>query len=221
MAAGCCSALRTSTRTWTRRHEVGLFAWCSHTPAIVSGGGAFSPSAGFRTRHSGGAMPLSTDPERRKRQIANLRRAPSDDPVKRERQLQNLRPAPPAPIGNSRRLLHGGRSERLVADVEVEVREMMDALGDAAPVRDPDGGLPAADVVAVEVGARALKRWRHLSAYNDLHGRIHEKTGRAQARGGSGVARRAADDPGTRPVGHEPILSGEAGTQSGASAPHA
>ena len=101
----------------------------------------------------------------------------SSDPVKRERQLANLRAAPPAPPGHTRSLVHGGRSELLVRDVEVEVRELMDALGAAAPVRDQDGGLPAADVVVVEAAARALKRWRHLSAWLDAHGRLEEKTG--------------------------------------------
>lgn len=76
--------------------------------------------------------------------------------------LANLRGAPPAPRGHSRSLKHGGHSDLLIRDVEAEVRELMDALGEAAPVRDPDGGLPAADVIAVEAAARALKRYRHL-----------------------------------------------------------
>lgn len=107
-------------------------------------------------------MPLSSDPERRRRQLQNLRRAPSDDPAVADRQRQNLRPAPPAPAGNARALVHGGRSELLLRDVEAEVAELAAALGDAAPVRDPDGGLPAADLIAVEAAARALKRYRHL-----------------------------------------------------------
>jgi len=122
-------------------------------------------------------VPLSNDPERRRRQLSNLRRAPSDDPVKRDRQLANLRPAPPAPAGNSRRMVHGGRSELLLRDVEAEVAELAAALGDTAPVRDPDGGLPIADVIAVEAAARALKRYRHLAAWLDAHGRIEERTG--------------------------------------------
>jgi hypothetical protein len=82
-----------------------------------------------------------------------------------------------APVGNTRAMTHGFRSEALVKDVESEVRELMDALADSAPVRDVDGGLPGADVVAVEAAARALKRWRSVSAWCDLHGRIDEKTG--------------------------------------------
>lgn len=65
----------------------------------------------------------------------------------------------------------------LLRDVEAEVAELAAALGDAAPVRDPDGGLPAADLIAVEAAARALKRWRHLSAWLDAHGRLVERDG--------------------------------------------
>ena len=81
------------------------------------------------------------------------------------------------PPGSTLALKHGYRSETLVRDVEAEVRELMDALAASAPVRDPDGSLPAADVVAVEAAARALKRWRSVSAWCDMHGRIDEKTG--------------------------------------------
>jgi len=126
-------------------------------------------------------MPLSGDPSKRERQIANLRRAPSDDPIKRDRQLANLRPAPPAPPappGNARALVHGGRSELLLANVEREIAELAAALGDAAPVRDPEtGALPGADVLAVEACARALKRYRSLSAWLDAHGRLVERDG--------------------------------------------
>ncbi|MET0511010.1 MAG: hypothetical protein ABW135_04955 [Thermoleophilaceae bacterium] len=65
----------------------------------------------------------------------------------------------------------------LLRDVEAEVRELHEALAEAAPVRGPDGGLPAADVVAVERAARTLKRWRHVSVWCDLHGRLVERTG--------------------------------------------
>ena len=61
----------------------------------------------------------------------------SDDPEKRERQLRNLRPAPPAPAGNSRALVHGGRSELLLRDIEDEVAELAAALSD-----EPRRGLP-------------------------------------------------------------------------------
>lgn len=69
---------------------------------------------------------------------------------------------------------HGGHSEALLRDVGAEVRELMDALGETVPVRDVDGGVPAADLVAVERAARCLKRYRHLATWLDLHGRIVE-----------------------------------------------
>lgn len=99
----------------------------------------------------------------------------SRDEDARARQLANLRPAPPAPAGHRRSLIHGGHSELLLRDVEREVRELMDALGEGVPVRDRDGGVPPADVPAIERAARSLKRYRHLAGWLDLHGRITEK----------------------------------------------
>lgn len=97
----------------------------------------------------------------------------SGDKAKRARQLANLRPAPPAPpAGNTRAVRHGAYSDALLRDVDGEVRELLDALADAAPVRDPDGSLPAADAIAVERAARALKRWRTLADWLDVHGRL-------------------------------------------------
>jgi hypothetical protein len=96
--------------------------------------------------------------------------------AKHPNSLANLIPGgTSAPIGNSHALKHGGNSEVLLRDVEAEVRELLDALADAAPVKDPDGSLPAADTVAVERAARALKRWRSVSGWLDLHGRLDDK----------------------------------------------
>jgi hypothetical protein len=105
----------------------------------------------------------------------------SNDPAARQRQLQSLRPgAGAADAGNQRRLVHGGWSDALVRDVSAEVRELLDLLAEAAPVRDRDGGLPAADLVAVERAARLLRRYRHLEDWLDLHGVLDEKTGEAK-----------------------------------------
>lgn len=98
----------------------------------------------------------------------------SKDPDKRARQLANLRPAPPAPLGHTRTLIHGGRAEALYRDVDAETHELIDALGDTAPVRDPDGSVPAADAAMLEVAARLLRRYRRVSGWLDLHGRISE-----------------------------------------------
>jgi hypothetical protein len=76
--------------------------------------------------------------------------------------------------GNLRHLTHGATSELLLRDVEAEVRELLDALAEAAPVKEADGTLPAADAVAVERAARALKRYRSVSGWLDLHGRLDD-----------------------------------------------
>lgn len=109
-------------------------------------------------------MPLSDDPERRARQLANLRQGG----------------APAVPGVPSGRLQHGGRSALLFQDVEAEVLELTEALAEAAPVKDPDGSTPAADSIALETTARALKRYRHLSQWCDLHGRIDPKSGKVR-----------------------------------------
>ena len=105
-------------------------------------------------------MPLSGDPDARRRQIANLKPG-----------------ARVAPTGNVRARRHGGYSEALVADVEREIVELRDALGATAPLRDSEGGLPAADTVAFERAARALRRYRTVDQWVALHGALDEKTG--------------------------------------------
>lgn len=120
--------------------------------------------------------------------------------------LSNLRQGQTvAPVGNTRAMKHGFRSEALVKDVEAEVRELMDALAESAPVRDPDGGLPGADTVAIEAAARALKRWRSVSTWCDMHGRIDEKTGEVKQAArfelqGEAALQRALDSLGMSPM---------------------
>jgi hypothetical protein len=80
-----------------------------------------------------------------------------------------------APLGNQQTLRHGARSALLVADVSDEIVEVMQGIADVCPVRDGDGGLPDADVLSVEACAAALKRYRHVRAYCDLHGRLDPK----------------------------------------------
>lgn len=94
------------------------------------------------------------------------------------RSLANLkRGGNPPGAGHVPALRHGAYSEALLADVSDEVRELMEALGSTAPVREADGSLPAADVVAFERTARLLRRYRRLEAWLDLHGEFDEKTG--------------------------------------------
>jgi hypothetical protein len=93
--------------------------------------------------------------------------------------LANLRNR--LPEGNTAAMTHGFRSEALVRDVEGEVRELMDALAEGAPVREADGSVPTADTVAIEAAARALKRYRSVNAYCEMYGRFDEKTGEVKS----------------------------------------
>lgn len=102
----------------------------------------------------------------------------SNDPDKRARQLANLRPGAGAwKPGDAPALKHGLRSRRPlpVDQLSAEVAEIVGALADAAPVRDGDGNLPAADEAAIERAARALHRARKASEWADATGRYDEK----------------------------------------------
>jgi hypothetical protein len=92
--------------------------------------------------------PLSNDPERRARQLANLRAG-----------------AGAARRGDQRRLEHGAYA-RLPADrIDTKVRDVMAAVAADAPVRDVDGGLPAHDTVVVRQLAEALCRLDDIADY--------------------------------------------------------
>lgn len=95
-------------------------------------------------------MPLSNDPERRGRQLANLTPGAG---------------AAAAQPGNERAATHGAYA-RLPADrVDAKVREVAAALAEDAPVRAADGGLPAHDTVAVRQLAEALCRLDNIADY--------------------------------------------------------
>jgi hypothetical protein len=93
------------------------------------------------------------------------------------RSLANLIPGGGAAgPGNTRALKYGAHGAALIADVGEETREIIDGIAAVVPVRE-GGGAPAADVLAIERLAVALKRWRAVVVWNDMHGRIDEKTG--------------------------------------------
>lgn len=104
-------------------------------------------------------MPLSDDPDKRARQLANL---------------PNMRGEPPANAwapGASPALKHGLRSRapsKIVLDPIV--REIEEALAADLPLKNADGSVPAADRFAVELAAIALLRVRRVAAYLELHG---------------------------------------------------
>lgn len=91
--------------------------------------------------------------------------------------LANLRNAPAAPTGNARAVRHGGYAALPLTQLQGEAREIYEWLAAAAPLRDEIGELPAADEAAVEVAARALKRWRAVWMWCESFGRLDEKTG--------------------------------------------
>jgi hypothetical protein len=96
--------------------------------------------------------------------------------VRNPASLANLRQGVtrPAP-GEQRNLKHGFRSRLLIADVEAETAELAALLAEAVPVKDADGSAPLADTTALEVCAVALKRWRSVHTWCEMHGRIDEK----------------------------------------------
>ncbi len=90
----------------------------------------------------------------------------SSDPEKRARQLANLTPAPPVPPdGNTRRLTHGGYATIVRARLDEKMREVFDALAGDAPLREADGSLPAADALVVELLAECICRRENLREY--------------------------------------------------------
>ncbi len=102
----------------------------------------------------------------------------SDDPAKRERQLANLRPnARPAPLGNQHTRSHGGYASVRQDEVEARAEELFHALAEDAPLRDPDGELPSVDTAAVHLLAQTLVRLERVKVYLDTTGLFDQKTG--------------------------------------------
>jgi hypothetical protein len=89
----------------------------------------------------------------------------SDRPAARARQLANLRPAPPAPAGNQRPRTHGAYAVVARERLEEKALAVFDALSADAPLRNPDGQLPAADAVPVRLLAECLCRLDSIGDY--------------------------------------------------------
>jgi hypothetical protein len=101
----------------------------------------------------------------------------SSDPDKRARQLANLRPAPAAPVGNHRTRRHGGYAQVSVERIEGRAREVFDALAADAPLRDEGGELPAVDHAAVHLLAQSLCRLEDVAGHLAATGWIDQRTG--------------------------------------------
>jgi hypothetical protein len=93
----------------------------------------------------------------------------SSDPEKRAAQLANLVDAPPAPPGNTRSLTHGAYAEVSLVGPR---QEILEALSAAAPVRDADGDVPIADAATLELAARAVARMRSIDDWLAENGEI-------------------------------------------------
>jgi hypothetical protein len=95
----------------------------------------------------------------------------SSDPAKRQRQLSNLRPRAGAGDGGLQRARQHGAYARLPADrIDAKVRQVAEAIGEDAPVRADDGGLPAHDTVVVRQLAEALCRLDDIADYLQRRG---------------------------------------------------
>ena len=99
----------------------------------------------------------------------------SDDPEKRARQLANLKPRPvPAPYGARR---HGGYSTVAAERLAPRAAAIYSALSIDAPLRDQAGELPAADAGIVTLLAQALCRLEDVTGYIEETGWLDQKTG--------------------------------------------
>jgi phage terminase small subunit len=95
----------------------------------------------------------------------------SRDPDKRSKQLANLRPGAGAgPPGNRRALAHGGYAAVSPLERDRKAQEIFETLAADAPMRDGAGGLPAADTAVVSLFARCLVQLERVEADMADHG---------------------------------------------------
>lgn len=97
--------------------------------------------------------PLSDRPEARRRQLANLNRGNN-----------------PAPVGNRRRVTHGGFAAVARERLEERERAIFEALSEDLPLREADGSAPAADAVVVSLFATVLCRLEDVADYHRRRG---------------------------------------------------
>lgn len=101
----------------------------------------------------------------------------STDPRKRARQRSNLRQGPAAPKGNQLARSHGGYAVVTARERDEKAREVFAALSADAPLRGPDGGLPAADTAVVSLFSRCLVQLERVEQDMADHGWRDRKTG--------------------------------------------
>lgn len=101
----------------------------------------------------------------------------SNDPEARKRSMANLRKAPPAKRGNRNAVKHGARAKQPIGDVPKARTDMQRYLAARAPLRDKDGNLPEYDEPAMEILSYGFSRIRKLWAELDRLGPV-TNTGR-------------------------------------------
>lgn len=70
-----------------------------------------------------------------------------------------------APVGNRRHVTHGAYARVAGDRLDAKAREVFAALSEDVPLRDRDGGLPAADGALVRLAAEALCRLDSIGDY--------------------------------------------------------
>ncbi len=81
-----------------------------------------------------------------------------------------MRGANPAPVGNQRARTHGAFAAIATDRLEAKVAVVFEAIAADAPLRETDGGLPAADTIIVSMLAKTLCRLEDVEQYLALHG---------------------------------------------------
>jgi hypothetical protein len=95
----------------------------------------------------------------------------SNDPELRARQLANLVPGQGANRPGQRRYVKHGAYARLTdAELDTKTRELVEAIGDDLPVRETDGGVPAADGIAIRMLAETMIRRERVRLEELRHG---------------------------------------------------
>jgi terminase small subunit-like protein len=104
----------------------------------------------------------------------------SKDPTRRARSLANLRRGTPAPKGNQYARKHGVFSPISKTEHNAKIREITAALEDDVPVRDVDGRAPRDDAVQISLLARCMVQIERAESYVATHGYIEEQTGKVK-----------------------------------------
>jgi hypothetical protein len=118
----------------------------------------------------------------------------SKDPRRQRRQLANLQTGPPAPKGNQFARTHGAYAAIARDRLKEKEREVFDALSDDAPLRDASGDLSRHDTVPVALLAEVLCRLEDVNSFLSARGYLDDKGQVRPAAELAGRMRREASD---------------------------